>query len=160
MIYRLALAICFISSFVSAAEPANSLTPKEIEEGWIMLFDGETTFGWKTEGDVQVKDGTLIIGGEKSGSIASSTALSLADIRYDCLLEGKKEVEFTFASVARPEDLVPDVPGWSVSQFATSMTQNGLLVEYRDRKSRASGWKRTSDTSTSISLTAGGSCPS
>ena len=25
----------------------NTLTPKEIADGWILLFDGETTFGWK-----------------------------------------------------------------------------------------------------------------
>ena len=25
----------------------NTLTPREIADGWILLFDGETTFGWK-----------------------------------------------------------------------------------------------------------------
>lgn len=30
--------------------PANTLTPKEIADGWILLFDGKTTFGWKIEG--------------------------------------------------------------------------------------------------------------
>ena len=33
----------------------NTLTPQEIAAGWILLFDGETTFGWKTEGDVVVE---------------------------------------------------------------------------------------------------------
>lgn len=47
-----------------AAKP-NSLAPQEIADGWILLFDGETTFGWRTEGDVAVKDGWLKIGGNK-----------------------------------------------------------------------------------------------
>jgi hypothetical protein len=38
---------------------ANTLTPKENEDGWVLLFDGKTTFGWKTEGDAKVNDGGL-----------------------------------------------------------------------------------------------------
>src|SRR6266702_6833859 len=29
----------------------NTLTPKEIADGWILLFDGETTFGWWSPSD-------------------------------------------------------------------------------------------------------------
>jgi hypothetical protein len=44
----------------------NTLTPKEIAEGWILLFDGESTFGWGKEGNPQVKDGNLVFSaGEK-----------------------------------------------------------------------------------------------
>src|SRR5207249_2525476 len=48
----------------------NALTPKEIAEGWVLLFDGETTFGWAPfeyekgkEPDLAVKDGRLIVSG-------------------------------------------------------------------------------------------------
>jgi hypothetical protein len=46
-----------------AAEEAkpNTLTQKEVEEGWILLFDGETTFGWQSK-DLdkwRASDGTL-----------------------------------------------------------------------------------------------------
>ena len=44
----------------------NTLTPKEIADGWILLFDGETTFGWKIDGEAKVKDGALVlVGGAK-----------------------------------------------------------------------------------------------
>lgn len=53
----------------------NTLTPKEIADGWILLFDGETTFGWELEGvkegkkpEVGAKDGVLTLSG-KGGSI-------------------------------------------------------------------------------------------
>src|SRR5476649_1610197 len=36
------------------------LTPKEIADGWILLFDGQTTSGWS--GDVIVADGALQLG--------------------------------------------------------------------------------------------------
>ncbi len=43
-----------------AGEP-NTLTPEEIAEGWILLFDGETLFGWRpaSEADWHVADGVL-----------------------------------------------------------------------------------------------------
>lgn len=39
----------------------NTLTPKEIADGWVLLFDGETTFGWKIDGAAEVKDGALVL---------------------------------------------------------------------------------------------------
>jgi hypothetical protein len=39
----------------------NSLTPKEIADGWLMLFDGETTFGWTIDGEAKVKDHAIIL---------------------------------------------------------------------------------------------------
>src|SRR3954469_24196464 len=62
----------------------NTLTPKEIADGWILLFDGETTFGWKTEGDVKIKEGSLVLTGGESGATLTST-LTLAS--YEVLLE-------------------------------------------------------------------------
>src|SRR3954453_10226877 len=47
----------------------NTLTPKEIADGWLLLFDGETTFGWKAEGEVAVKDGALSLGGAKESKV-------------------------------------------------------------------------------------------
>jgi len=51
----------------------NTLTPKEIADGWILLFDGETTFGWKADGSVQVRQGLIQLGGEKSSALAQVT---------------------------------------------------------------------------------------
>ena len=43
-----------------AADGSNpdNLTPKEIAEGWISLFDGETPFGWKTKETWRSKTGS------------------------------------------------------------------------------------------------------
>ncbi len=40
------------------------LAAKEIADGWIALFDGQTTFGWQVEGDVKVEGGALVFGGK------------------------------------------------------------------------------------------------
>ncbi|MBO0697810.1 MAG: DUF1080 domain-containing protein [Zavarzinella sp.] len=73
----LSLALTFLAATAFADEKAkpNTLTSKEIADGWVLLFDGETTFGWKVEGDAKVADGTLILGGAKATTLTSNTDL-------------------------------------------------------------------------------------
>jgi hypothetical protein len=69
------LAACALVAFACPAladdkdkPKPNTLTAKEIADGWILLFDGETTFGWKSgarKTELAVKDGALVITGAK-----------------------------------------------------------------------------------------------
>jgi hypothetical protein len=72
---RLAVVLLFAAVPAVADEKAkpNTLTPKEIADGWVMLFDAETTFGWKADGDAKVKDGAIVSGGEKATTLSSTT---------------------------------------------------------------------------------------
>ena len=75
MQYFLCIPLFLLIAFPAwADEPAktDTLTPKEVEDGWLLLFDGKTTFGWKIDGEAKVVDGTLILGGAKA-TIASPT---------------------------------------------------------------------------------------
>jgi Domain of Unknown Function (DUF1080) len=73
--------IAFVFALIAAPAFAedkpkpNTLTPKEIAEGWILLFDGETTFGWTAEGEAKVKDGILTVGGDKAATLTSNAPL-------------------------------------------------------------------------------------
>jgi Domain of Unknown Function (DUF1080) len=67
----------------------NTLSPKLIEEGWILLFDGETTYGWKSEGDVKVENGEIKIDGSKKSYIRTTSAFGASQLRLDFLLRGK-----------------------------------------------------------------------
>src|SRR5207244_236118 len=44
----------------------NTLTPKEIADGWILLFDGATTFGWQRQGPQDINGGQWTIDGGAS----------------------------------------------------------------------------------------------
>ena len=57
----LACAICLavVGTGSAAEKKPNSLTPQEIADGWILLFDGESTFGWT--GKAEVKDAGLVV---------------------------------------------------------------------------------------------------
>jgi hypothetical protein len=79
------LGFLLVAMAARAAEPAKpkTLTPQEIADGWLLLFDGETTFGWKTEGEAKVKDGTLVLGGDKVASVMTTTEFSFYTLRVE-----------------------------------------------------------------------------
>lgn len=59
-------ALIIILSCASGSQPDNSLSSKEIKEGWQLLFDGSTSAGWMNavtksfpETGWEIKDGTL-----------------------------------------------------------------------------------------------------
>jgi Domain of Unknown Function (DUF1080) len=106
-----------------AADPAkpNTLTPKEVADGWLLLFDGETTFGWKIDGTAQVKDGTIVVGGDKETTVATTTAFGRGEFTFvmtnknpagGLLIEGgpsplpfmgtPREITYTFKSAKPP----------------------------------------------------------
>lgn len=67
------ISLLLVTEITVADEPpkAHALTPKEIADGWLMLFDGESAFGWKIDGEATVKDGVLIVGGKKPTTITT-----------------------------------------------------------------------------------------
>jgi len=80
----------FIStSLVAWADDAkpSGLSKEEIAQGWIYLFDGATTFGWKTTGDVAVDNGELVIGGAKDSSIDCTTTFGAGKMRVEYRLD-------------------------------------------------------------------------
>ena len=74
----LAAAFLFALSRPSAAlaEPAaNTLTPAEVAEGWLLLFDGEGLFGWAPRGDARwiVAEGQIRHQPGSGGGMLSTT---------------------------------------------------------------------------------------
>ena len=60
----------------------NRITPQEIAEGWISLFDGETTFGWTAPNGSKwtIVDGMLAPQIGKHGLLATTTAFADYDL--------------------------------------------------------------------------------
>ncbi len=90
------LFLAIIFSFAAAALLAqekseskpNTLTAKEIAEGWILLFDGETTVGWKVTGKADVKDGVLVLGGAEAATATTTSNFADFELKYQRKLDG------------------------------------------------------------------------
>lgn len=95
----LALSLTVPCRAADEAKP-NTLTPKEIADGWILLFDGETTFGWDAAAKPRVEHGTLIHGGDQD--IHASTTTEFLDFEL--------YFEYRIASTAKaaPVIFLPD----------------------------------------------------
>ena len=77
----------------------NTLTPKEIADGWLLLFDGEAPFGWKIDGGATVKDGALVLGGEKETTAIFTTPLSVGELRLEAIGGGHIKFQTANSSV-------------------------------------------------------------
>jgi hypothetical protein len=89
-----AAALVFAALPMLAADEAkpNTLTPKEIAEGWLLLFDGETPFGWKIEGPFKVEKGELILGGEKETKAQHQTSFGPHEFEAETRTDGNGTV--------------------------------------------------------------------
>lgn len=63
----------------------NTLTPADLEEGWILLFDGESLYGWEPGGkaDWRVADGAICVSSGEKGLLCTTTEFGDYALRLD-----------------------------------------------------------------------------
>ena len=92
----------------------NALPPREAAEGWLLLFDGETSFGWTSSNadKLTVKDGVLSFDG--AGTLQTTTAFCEFALVFNCRITGAKahdDVQLVFAGqtgkIALPQEKTP-----------------------------------------------------
>jgi hypothetical protein len=100
-------------AFAEDKPKPNTLTPKEIEEGWILLFDGESTYGWKIDGAAEVKNGVMILGTDKKTTAHVTTHFGTD---YEVVLEhqGKGTLAANGLYGEFDDAIDPDKP-WAIS---------------------------------------------
>lgn len=79
------LALCLILAGTSAAQKPNTLTPEELADGWILLFDGESFFGWNQAAkiDWKVQDGTLVATSGDVGLLCTTSEFADYELTVD-----------------------------------------------------------------------------
>lgn len=76
-IFCCSLSLLFLVASGHAAESAvNTLTPEEVADGWILLFDGSTLFGWEAEEEKYAKDWIV-----EDGAITCKTSAGFNHIK-------------------------------------------------------------------------------
>ena len=83
---------CLIAPGAKAeTQKDNFLTPKEISEGWIQLFDGETAFGWLPRGEAnwKVENGAVGIAEGGKSFLATTTDFDNFELKADCWIDEK-----------------------------------------------------------------------
>lgn len=66
------------------------ITMEKAFAGWIALYDGATTYGWKSEGSVKIENGILTIGGDKEASITTTSQFHAYELAISFEMENGK----------------------------------------------------------------------
>jgi hypothetical protein len=94
----------------------NTLTPQEAGDGWLLLFDGETSFGWKCQqtDKMSVKNGVLRL---DAGQMHNTTAFHEFVLKFRCKVGSAQkhaDAQLHFNGKAFDLGLPKDKnPGWS-----------------------------------------------
>jgi hypothetical protein len=109
----------------------NTLSMKEIADGWILLFDGETTFGWKIDGKAGVAGGVLRLGGNKTAQATAAPHFSAYKLEYEYRVEGKGSAGMLLSEAAPtfyPDSATPGMDTWK-SGWLKVDGENGELPD-------------------------------
>jgi hypothetical protein len=76
--------IWFSCTSLAAAEP-NTLTPEEIADGWILLFDGQTDYGWHaaSKANWKVADGAISVDSGEMGLLHTTSQFADYVLKVD-----------------------------------------------------------------------------
>ncbi len=121
----------FLTILVAGALTAQTkLTPQEIAQGWVSLFDGETLYGWTPEGKAEwrVEGGTLISDAGEYGWLRSDMPFADYELRleYRQAADGNSGVFLRSAREGQPH-----VTGYELQMFDTHpQFPTGSLVNH------------------------------
>jgi hypothetical protein len=143
-----AVLICIVFTLPLAAQPFNTLTPQEKNEGWRLLFDGKTTNGWHKYGEKgvigsawRIEDGALMLyTPERAGNKAKNGGDIVTDEVFSGDFEFKTDWKISklansgvFFFVA--ED--PQYPEAHSTGLELQVTDNAIFGEGPDNSRRA-----------------------
>src|SRR5215208_3331710 len=79
------LTLSLLAATIFAAAQPNTVTPEEAAQGWVLLFDGESLFGWTPEGktDWKVVDGALVADSGEYGWLRHNAPFADFELRVD-----------------------------------------------------------------------------
>lgn len=108
--------VALLAMTVCAGAQTNSLTPKEISDGWLLLFDGDSTFGWTVEGAAKwrVANGTIIADAGGYGWLRTNTQFADYSLKVDfqTAADGNSGI---FLRAAKGKD--PHISGYELQIF-------------------------------------------
>lgn len=123
----LAVAFVFTISVVSGQKGLNQLTKKEKKEGWVLLFDGKTSEGWRGNnrpdfpGGWQIVDGTLQCKGSGEGEAGAKDGGDIITTKEFSNFRLKLEWKISEGGNSGIFYLGKEVEGWPIYKTAPEM---------------------------------------
>jgi len=135
--------VLFVSLGVASAAEHNRLSDKELADGWILLFDGQTTFGWKaaSEADWKVADGTLVVSKGEKGLLHTTSQFGDYQLRVDFRSAKGTNSGIFLRTPPKPTDPGADCYELNIADVGDNPFPTGGLV----KRQKAVGAKDSAD---------------
>ncbi len=114
-----------------AAAPINRLTADELGKGWILLFDGETTYGWEpgSKAHWEIQEGVLSVSSGAPGLLCTTSEFADFELRVDFrAAEGTNSGVFLRTPV-KPRNPAEDCYELNIAAPAVSPFPTGSYVQ-------------------------------
>lgn len=123
--------ILFLLGGTSVAAELNRLTPEELADGWISLFDGETTFGWQaaSKANWRVADGVISVSEGEPGLLHTTSPFADFVLKVDFRNPHTTNSGVFLRSVAVPKDPETDCYELNIAELAVSPFPTGSFVK-------------------------------
>ncbi len=148
------VAVCTLLAPLHAAE--NQLTPQEVADGWILLFDGESTFGWTpaTEANWAVSEGVISVSSGQPGLLCTNSEFSDYVLKLDFRCPKGTNSGVFLRTPRKPTDPKSDCYELNIADESISPFPTGSFVG----RQKATGQHDTSKWRTFEAALQGGKC--
>lgn len=135
MKYRVTLLAASITLFAAlassrAAEAPNTLSAEELADGWILLFDGQTDFGWKagSKANWKVADGVISVSAGEKGLLHTTSEFADYVLRVDFRAPRSTNSGVFLRTPAVPTDPATDCYELNIAEATLSPFPTGSFV--------------------------------
>lgn len=136
-LFVLGLLMAAASAFVpSAPAPGaeaspNTLTPAEIAEGWVLLFDGETLFGWRatSKANWAVADGAITASEGEKGLLVTTSEFADYLLRVDFRAAPGANSGVFLRTPPEPKDVTADCYELNIADPGQNSFPTGSFVQ-------------------------------
>lgn len=66
------------------------ITMEKAFAGWIALYDGQTSYGWKTAGNLKIENGIITLGNNSEPTMATNSSFGSFEFEMEYRMEGKE----------------------------------------------------------------------
>ncbi len=121
----------FVLSRHSIAEEPNQLSPQELADGWILLFDGETTFGWTaaSKANWRVAGGMISVGEGEPGLLHTTSPFADFVLKVDFRNPKQTNSGIFLRTAAVPKNPAADCYELNIADETVSPFPTGSFVQ-------------------------------
>ena len=123
--------IHFAIPATARAEDPNTLSPAELDAGWILLFDGQTDFGWKatSQANWKVADGVISVSEGSMGLLRTTSEFGDFELKVDFRNPAGTNSGVFLRTPAEPKDPATDCYELNIAAETVSPFPTGSFVK-------------------------------